>query len=93
MKLSELNESSKLDASDGIPIFFDEKQKIFKIAVKNTKNSHKITSFRDLKKIAKKFNVGVSTKDWIKLKKDSQAAKFQKDLKAMEDDIMDMDNV
>jgi hypothetical protein len=90
MKLSELLVEVQFNESEGIALFFDKKQKVFRVATDEDNKAQTITNVKDYKKIAKRHKVDMSSKEWANLKKETKGNKdrrFQDTLDAMEADL------
>ena len=91
MKVSELNEEMQLSSPPaGITIFVDKRNKTFRLATDRDRDTQEINSLMDYRKVAKRYDMDVSTEDWIKLKKDAKGNRdrsFQQALASMEKDL------
>ena len=99
MTLSELNESAKCNFNNGLIVYLDKKNKTFRFATdKETEKlerrglTHTIRSKDDYKKLAKKYNIDISIKDFTKIsneaKRKNKDIEFRRALAAMQQDIM-----
>jgi hypothetical protein len=101
MTLKQLNEQANFNFEDGIVVYLDKQNKTFRFATdKETERfekrglTHTISSKDDYRKLAKKYDIDVSMKDWIEIsnqaKRKNKDADFRRALAAMQKDVMTM---
>jgi len=99
MTLKKLNESANFNFEDGIIVYLDKTNKTFRFATDEETEkyerrglTHTINSKDDYKKLARKYDIDVSVKDWIQIsnqaKRKNKDVEFRKALAAMQKDVM-----
>ena len=101
MTLKQLNESTNFNFEDGLIVYLDKTNKTFRFATDEETEkferrglTHTITSKKDYQKLARKYDIDVSVKDWVEIsnqaKRKNKDNDFRRALAAMQKDIMAM---